>query len=108
MKALLSVLGATLVAVTLSDPGATNAEERKVSTVFMFSGAGDAMAYTIDRTGANLPKQYAPWHFIRPVSTSGPTFSTGTDAAALREVQAKGFAVRVFSVTFEPGTPPGF
>ena len=79
----------------------TTVGERQVDTLYMFAGAGGAMAYTIDEAGANLPDQYAPWRFRRAVSTSGPTFKAGTDKAALEEVRAKGFAVIVWTVTID-------
>ena len=76
---------------------------RHMDTIFMFAGARGAMAYSIDETGANLPQQYAPWRFRRAVSTNGPTFKAGTDKAALMEVQKKGFAVSVWTMTIEEG-----
>jgi len=84
----------------------TTAGERQVDTLYMFAGTGGAMAYTVDKSGANLPQQYAPWRFLDAVSTSGPTFKAGTDKAALEEVRAKGFAVTVWSMTIDPDTTP--
>jgi hypothetical protein len=81
-------------------------EEPQVDTLYMFVGGGDAMAYTLEESGANLPKQYAPWRFRSEVSTSGPTFKAGADKAALEEVRAKGFAVSVFSFTIGEDTAP--
>ena len=78
-------------------------EAHHVDTLFMFAGTGGAMAYSIDETGANLPRQYAPWRFQRAVSTSGPTFKAGVDKAALAEVKKEGFAVSVWTVTIERG-----
>ena len=65
----------------------TNPEEPRVDTLYMFAGSGGAMAYSIDESGTNLPQQYAPWRFQRPVSTREPTFKAGTDKAALEEVR---------------------
>ncbi len=73
-----------------------------METVYMFKGTQGAMAYTIDQTGRNLPEQYAPWSFLKPVSTKGPTFQAGADKAALAEVEAKGFSVSVYTITSEP------
>lgn len=81
---------------------ATDLEERRVDVVYMFKGAKGALAYTVDKTGRNLPKQYAPWRFLKPVLTKGSTFQAGADKAALAEVKAKGFSVSVYTVTFEP------
>lgn len=81
-------------------------EGPQVDTLYMFAGGGDAMAYTLDETGANLPQQYAPWRFRSEVPTSGPTFKAGADKAALDEVRANGFAVSVFSVTIGEDTAP--
>lgn len=78
----------------------------KLDTLYMFAGTGGARAYTIDETGANLPQDYAPWRFRRPVSTSGPTFKAGTDKAALEEVRAKGFAVSVWTMTIDGKPTP--
>ncbi len=80
----------------------TDLGAQRVDTVYMFKGSQGAMAYTVDRTGRNLPEQYAPWRFLKPVSTKGPTFEAGADKAALAEVQAKGFSVSVYTITFEP------
>jgi hypothetical protein len=82
--------------------GNAGAGERQLDTLYMFAGTGGAMAYTIDASGSNLPKQFAPWRFRREVSTNGPTFKAGTDKAALEEVRAKGFAVAIFSMTIDP------
>lgn len=68
----------------------------------MFKGTQGAMAYTVDQTGRNLPEQYVPWSFLKPVSTKGATFQAGADAAALAEVEAKGFSISVYTITFEP------
>jgi hypothetical protein len=76
-------------------------EGPQVDLLYMFAGNGGAMAYTLDASGANLPQQYAPWKFLREVSTDGPTFKAGADRAALDEVKKIGFAVAVFSVTIE-------
>ena len=72
----------------------------------MFAGTGGAMAYSLDKAGANLPQQYAPWRFRREVVTSGPAFEAGADRAALEEVERIGFAVAVFSATMD-GKPLG-
>lgn len=69
--------------------------------LYLFSGVEGAMVYTIERSGANLPEAYSPWQFIKTVSTDGPTFKAGADKAALKEVRAKGFSVRVFLIVFE-------
>jgi len=78
-----------------------------IETIYMFAGSDGAMAYSIDESGAHLPQQYAPWVFQRPVSTRGPTFKAGADKSSLKEVEGSGFAVTIFSVTFEPPLPRG-
>lgn len=78
-------------------------EGPQVETLYMFAGSRGAMGYTLDASGANLPRQYAPWEFQREVSTDGPTFKAGADRAALDEVRKAGFAVAVFSITIEDG-----
>ncbi len=80
----------------------TAGSDRQIDTLYMFSGTGGARAYSIDQTGANLPRQYAPWKFIHTVATSGPTFKSGADKAALRAVEKHGYSVRVFEITLEP------
>jgi hypothetical protein len=80
------------------------AGEYQMDILYMFSGTGGAMAYTIDKSGANLPKQYQPWRFVEAVSTSGPTFKGGSDKAALREVKQKGFSVSIFTITDDPAS----
>lgn len=77
------------------------AASRDGEALHVFSGVKGAMAYTVDRTGANLPQTYSPWEFLKTISTSGPTFKAGADKAALKEVRANGFAVRIFLITFE-------
>jgi hypothetical protein len=81
---------------------AATAGGRRIDTLYMFSGTAGAMAYTIDQTGANLPKQNAPWKFVKTVSTSGWTFKGGADKASLRAVKKQGYSVRVFEVIFDP------
>jgi len=89
------------MAVAACAVGMTTVGERQVDTLYMFAGAGGAMAYTIDESGANLPEQYSPWRFRKAVSTSGPTFKAGIDKASLKEVRAKGFAVTVWTATID-------
>jgi hypothetical protein len=93
-----------LSATLLIGATAATAAGRRIDTLYMFSGTGGAMAYTIDQTGANLPKQYAPWKFVEAVSTSGWTFKGGADRASLRTVKKQGYSVRVFKVLFDPVT----
>jgi len=88
--------GVTLAASLL---GLTAASNRQINTLYLFSGTGGAMGYTVDQTGSNLPKQYAPWKFIKAVATSGWTFKEGADKIALGEVENQGYSVRVFTVT---------
>lgn len=88
-----------IVAAALLGPMAAS---DRIDTLYLFSGASGAMAYTIDRTGSNLPRQYGPWKFQKPVSTAGWTFRTGADKAALGEVRKQGYAVRRFKMIFEP------
>jgi hypothetical protein len=77
------------------------AASRDDKALYVFSGVKGAVAYTVDRTGANLPQDYSPWLFVKAISTSGPTFKAGADKAALKEVRANGFSFRVFSVKFD-------
>lgn len=77
------------------------AASRDGEALYVFSGVKGAMAYTVDRTGANLPQTYSLWQFVKTISTSRPTFKAGADKAGLKEVRANGFAVRIFSITFE-------
>jgi hypothetical protein len=93
---------AITLAVAACAIGTKTAGVRQVDTLYLFSGTGGAMAYSIDESGANLPQQYAPWRFRQAVSTSGPTFKAGTDKAALKEVRSKGFAVSVWTMTIDP------
>lgn len=79
----------------------STAEARDGEALYVFSGVKGAMAYTVDRTGANLPQAYSPWQFVKTISPSGPTFKAGADKAALKEVRANGFSVRVFSIKFD-------
>lgn len=81
---------------------ATDLQGPRVDTVYMFKGTQGAMAYTVDQTGRNLPKRYGPWRFLKPILTKGSTFQAGADKAALAEVEAKGFSVSVYTITFEP------
>ena len=78
--------------------------EARLESIYMFAGVDGAMAYSIDKSGANLPEEYAPWRFEGEVSTSGPTFQAGTDERALEEVKAEGYVVIVWSMTFEDET----
>lgn len=99
------IAGAVAVACVAASIGAVQTDDAKahrVDIVYMFKGTQGAMAYTIDQTGGNLPQQYAPWRFLEPVSTKRFTFQAGADKAALAEVQAKGFSVSVYTITFEP------
>jgi hypothetical protein len=75
-----------------------------METLYMFAGTGGAFAYSVDQTGANLPEQYAPWRFLKAVSTAGRTFKAGADKAALEQVRVNGFSLSVYSVSFEPVT----
>lgn len=79
-----------------------------MSKLYIFGGGSGAFAYTVDPSGANLPETYAPWSFVRPIDTADRSFRSGTDKAALAEVEAAGFSIRIFTVTFEPPLPqPG-
>jgi hypothetical protein len=73
-----------------------------MDSLFMFSGTGGAMAYSMDESGQNLPTRFRPWRFCRQVSTLGPTFKVGSDRRALEEVEAKGFSVVVITIKLEP------
>jgi hypothetical protein len=72
-----------------------------VEILYMFSGTKGAMAYSIDKTGANLPIDHAPWKFRREVPTDGPTFAAGADKHALEQVKKDGFSVTVFETTID-------
>ena len=78
--------------------------EARLESIYMFAGTDGAMAYSIDKSGANLPEKYAPCRSEGEVSTSGPTFRAGTDKRALEEVKAEGYMVIVWSMTFEDET----
>ncbi|WP_034161454.1 hypothetical protein [Sphingomonas sp. ERG5] len=80
----------------------TAASARQIDTLYMFSGTGGAMAYSIDQTGANLPQRYAPWKFVKAVATSGWTFKGGADKRSLREVKKHGYSVSIIEVTIGP------
>ena len=90
-----------LAAACTTYPGKGDA---RLESIYMFAGTDGAMAYSIDKSGANLPEEYAPWRFEGEVSTSGPTFQAGTDKRALEEVKAEGYVVIVWSMTFEEET----
>ena len=37
--------------------------EARLESIYMFAGTDGAMAYSIDKSGANLPAEHAPWRF---------------------------------------------
>lgn len=76
-------LFAIIICVIACATEANDIGERQLETIYMFAGSGGAMAYSSDKSGSNLPEQYAPWRFRQEVSTNGPTFKAGTDKRAL-------------------------
>ena len=61
------------------------------------------MAYTADRTAANLPARYRPWRLVKSYSRS--RFWFGRDRLTLTEVDARGYALSVFEVTVQSPPP---
>ena len=76
------------------------AEEPRM--VHIFRGSQDAVAYTTDRNGANLPARYRPWHYLQSTPRSDPRFAAGRDREAMLEVETKGYSVAFMRVTFQP------
>lgn len=77
------------------------AANHHIETLFVFAGKDGALAYTVDKAGTNLPSLYSPWRFLKSVSIKGTTFKAGSDKAALAEVHATGFSVRIYSIKFD-------
>lgn len=49
-----------LAAACTTYPGKGDA---RLESIYVFAGTDGAMAYSIDKSGANLPDEYAPWRF---------------------------------------------
>ncbi len=72
--------------------------------VHIFKGGQDAIAYTADREGANLPAQYRPWRYLQSVPRSDPRLQVGRDREAMLEVDARGYSIAIMRVTIHtPG-----
>ena len=72
-----------------------------MDVIYMFAGSNHAMAYSTDKSGSNLPAEYAPWNFRGDVPTDGPTFRAGIDKIALEEVKAQGYSIRIFTMEID-------
>lgn len=102
MRLLTSAFVCPLVVACAPDP---KTGERQFDLIYMFAGTDGAMAYSVEKSGSNLPKEHEPWRFRREVPTDGPTFKAGTDKWALGEVKKHGFVVTVWTVTIEDQPP---
>jgi hypothetical protein len=71
-------------------------------TVHLFRGSQDAVAYTTDRAGTNLPAQYRPWRYLQGIARNDPRLASGRDREAMLEVDEKGYSISFMHVTVQP------
>lgn len=94
-----AVLAALATAASLAWAAVLGLIAGQSGQVHMFAGSQDAWAMTEDRTGANLPPEYAPWRFVESFDKSDAWFRVGRDKATMAEVEAKGYSVSFITVS---------